>query len=137
MGEVFGIDLGTTYSAVAKIDELDQAVVVKNANGQDTTPSVVFFEEGGNVIVGAEAKSELIAAPDDGVALIKREMGSRHSLDFFGTTYTRIAVRGYSQELVQAANTEETPIFNAVITVPAYFGVREKEATKQAGRSPA
>jgi len=47
MGEVFGIDLGTTYSAVAKIDELDQAVVVKNANGQDTTPSVVFFEEGG------------------------------------------------------------------------------------------
>ncbi|HMS75891.1 Hsp70 family protein [Gordonia sp. (in: high G+C Gram-positive bacteria)] len=135
MGEVFGIDLGTTYSAVAKIDELDQAVVVKNANGQDTTPSVVFFEEGGNVIVGAEAKSELIAAPDDGVALIKREMGNEHSLDFFGTTYTPESLSAVIlKELVQAANTEgDTDIRNAVITVPAYFGVREKEATKQAG----
>lgn len=134
-GDVFGIDLGTTYSAVARIDDLDQAVVVKNANGQDATPSVIYFEAGGNVIVGSEAKSELIANPNDGVSLIKREMGNEHPLEFFGETHTPESLSALIlKELVNAANAEaDTAITKAVITVPAYFGVREKEATKQAG----
>ncbi|MFZ2238273.1 MAG: Hsp70 family protein [Gordonia amarae] len=135
MGEVFGIDLGTTYSAVAKIGDDDQPVVVNNAEGDSTTPSVVFFEDGGNIVVGRQAKSELIIKPDDGQALIKRDMGNDLRLDFFGNTYTPESLSALIlKELVQAANAEgNTDISKAVITVPAYFGVREKEATKQAG----
>lgn len=133
-GEVFGIDLGTTYSAVAVINDLDQAEIIKNQNGEDTTPSVVYFDSG-VVIVGAEAKSSLITDSDNGCALIKRHMGTTYPQDFAGQTYTPESVSGLVlKELVNAANLERaTAIHKAVITVPAYFGVKEKEATKQAG----
>lgn len=134
-GDVFGIDLGTTYSAVAKINDLDQAEILKNASGADTTPSVLFFEAGGNVVVGSEAKSEMIAHPDDGCALIKRHMGTEYPLEYYGASYTPESLSALIlKEMVSAANAEgSTNITKAVITVPAYFGVREKEATKQAG----
>lgn len=133
-GEVFGIDLGTTYSAVAVINDLDQAEIVKNQNGEDTTPSVVYFD-GGVAIVGAEAKSSLITDADSGCALIKRQMGTVFPQEFGGQTYSPEGISGLIlKELVNAANAERaTAITKAVITVPAYFGVKEKEATKQAG----
>lgn len=133
-GEVFGIDLGTTYSAVAVINDLDQAEIIKNQNGDDTTPSVVYFD-GGAAIVGVEAKSALITDSDSGCALIKRQMGTVFPQDFGGQTYTPEAISGLIlKELAGAANRERaSAITKAVVTVPAYFGVKEKEATKQAG----
>jgi molecular chaperone DnaK len=132
--EVFGIDLGTTYSAVAVINDLDQAEIIKNQNGEDTTPSVVYFDSG-VAIVGSEAKSSLISDPDNGCALIKRHMGTTHPQEFAGQTYTPESISGLIlKELVNAANLDRgSAITKAVITVPAYFGVKEKEATKQAG----
>ncbi len=134
-GEVFGIDLGTTYSAVAVINDLDQAEIIKNQSGEDTTPSVVFFDSG-VAIVGSEAKSSLIADPDNGCALIKRRMGTAFPQDFAGQTYTPESMSALIlKELVSAANSERaSAIAKAVITVPAYFGVKEKEATRQAGQ---
>ncbi|MFH5230892.1 Hsp70 family protein [Antrihabitans sp. NCIMB 15450] len=131
---VFGIDLGTTYSAVAHIDDLNQVEIIKNLSGEDTTPSVVYFESGA-AIVGAEAKSCLVTDPDNGCALIKRHMGTVFPQEFDGQTYTPESISGLIlKELVHAANQEgESKVTKAVITVPAYFGVREKEATKQAG----
>ncbi|MHA7666796.1 Hsp70 family protein [Mycolicibacterium sp. HS_4_1] len=133
-GDVFGIDLGTTYSAVAVINDLDQAEIIKNQDSQDTTPSVVYFDAG-VAIVGSEAKSSLIADPDNGCALIKRHMGTEFPQEFAGQTYTPESMSGVIlKELVHAANLEQSTAINkAVITVPAYFGVKEKEATKQAG----
>ncbi|OBG82656.1 molecular chaperone DnaK [Mycobacterium sp. E802] len=133
-GDVFGIDLGTTYSAVAVINDLDQAEIIKNQNGEDTTPSVVYFDSG-IAIVGSEAKSSLIADADNGCALIKRHMGTEFPQEFAGQTYSPESMSGVIlKELVNAANLERaSAITKAVITVPAYFGVKEKEATKQAG----
>jgi molecular chaperone DnaK len=132
-GDVFGIDLGTTYSAVAKISDLDQAEIIKSQNGEDTTPSVVYFDSG-VAIVGGEAKSSLVSDPDNGCALIKRHMGTAFPQEFGGQTYTPESLSGLIlKELVNAANQEgDSAITKAVITVPAYFGVKEKEATKQA-----
>lgn len=134
-GEVLGIDLGTTYSAVAVINDLDQAEIIKNQNGEDTTPSVVYFDSG-VAIVGSEAKSSLIADADNGCALIKRHMGTAFPQEFAGQTYSPESMSGVIlKELVNAANLERaSAITKAVITVPAYFGVKEKEATKQAGQ---
>lgn len=134
-GEVFGIDLGTTYSAVAVINDLDQAEIIKNQNGEDTTPSVVYFDSG-VVIVGAEAKSTFVTDADNGCALIKRHMGTVFPQEFAGQTYTPESMSALIlKELVKAANSERSasPISKAVVTVPAYFGVKEKEATRQAG----
>lgn len=133
-GEVLGIDLGTTYSAVAVINDLDQAEIIKNQSGDDTTPSVVYFDSG-VAIVGSEAKSSLIADADNGCALIKRHMGTEFPQEFAGQTYSPESMSGVIlKELVNAANLERSSVITkAVITVPAYFGVKEKEATKQAG----
>ncbi|MFH5230891.1 Hsp70 family protein [Antrihabitans spumae] len=133
-GDVFGIDLGTTYSAVAKINDLDQAEIIKSQSGEDTTPSVVYFDSG-SAIVGGEAKSSLVTDSDNGCALIKRHMGTEFPQSFGGQTYTPESISGLIlKELVQAANQEgDSKVAKAVITVPAYFGVKEKEATKQAG----
>ncbi|ORI21158.1 Hsp70 family protein [Rhodococcus sp. 1168] len=132
--DVFGIDLGTTYSAVAKINDLDQAEIIKSQSGEDTTPSVVYFDSG-SAIVGGEAKSSLVTDSDNGCALIKRRMGTEFPQSFGGQTYTPESISGLIlKELVQAANQEGgSKVTKAVITVPAYFGVKEKEATKQAG----
>ena len=81
---VFGIDLGTTYSAVAFTNDFGQSEVVRNREGEETTPSVVFFENESNFVVGKEAKNEILLHPDTTVALIKRHMGTDFSLDFFG-----------------------------------------------------
>jgi len=120
---VYGIDLGTTYSAIARINENDRAEVVRNFDGDDTTPSVVYFEGGQNVVVGAEAKRIQLAEPAD------------YPQEFQGQVWTPESISALIlKELVRTANSETgDEVRQVVITVPAYFGIQEKEATKQAG----
>lgn len=133
--QIYGIDLGTTYSSIARINDLDQAEIIRNTEGDFTTPSVVYFEESGNVVVGKQAKQVLVADPDNGVALIKRQIGTVHPLEYRGTAYTPESISALIlKEIVNAANIETGEnIEKVLITVPAYFGIQEREATKQAG----
>lgn len=133
--KVYGIDLGTTYSAIARISDLEQAEIIRNTEGDETTPSVVYFEDTGEIVVGKQAKQVLVTDPDNGVALIKRHMGTEHPLEFRGSEYTPETISSIIlREMVNAANTETgEEISKVVITVPAYFGIQEREATKQAG----
>lgn len=132
---VFGIDLGTTYSAIAHINDLDQAEVILNREGDSTTPSVVFFESATNYVVGKEAKNGAAVNPDNTVSLIKRQMGNEITYNFFGQSFRPETISAVIlKELVESAR-EATSIDTnkVVITVPAYFGLAEKEATRQAG----
>lgn len=132
----FGIDLGTTQSAIAHISEGGRPVVVKNAIGEDTTPSVVYFEKRGKVVVGNPAKNSAILAPHLVAQLVKRDMGQPDvSYPFHDRTYTPEEVSSLILcELIRAteANTGMA-VREAVITVPAYFGVAERDATRRAG----
>jgi molecular chaperone DnaK len=133
---VFGIDLGTTYSAIAYVDETGRPAVCRNTDSLETTPSVVFFENESNVVVGSVAKSSAIAYPDRIVSLIKRQMGEKASFLFDGNTYTPESVSALIlRQLAQdAENHTGGKVDQAVITVPAYFGMLERDATKNAGR---
>ena len=131
----FGIDLGTTYSCIAYVDDSGRATVIKNAMGEDTTPSVVFFEKPGSVVVGREAKNYAKLSPDLVVSLIKRRMGEDVELIFHGEPHTPETVSALIlRELVRAAGAEGHTVEDVVITVPAYFGVAQREATRNAGR---
>lgn len=132
----FGIDLGTTYSCIAYVDESGRATVVKNALGEELTPSVVYFESADSVVVGREAKAVAKLFPKLVVSLIKREMGEEVELVFHGKTHRPETVSALIlRELANTAEAEtgET-VTDVVITVPAYFGVAQREATRQAGR---
>jgi molecular chaperone DnaK len=133
---IFGIDLGTTYSVVAYIDETGRAAVTRNSEGDDTTPSVVYFENADNVVVGKVAKESAGLYPDQVVSLIKREMGDRdYQREFFGTEHTPPSISALIlSALAKDAETDTgRKMTDAVITVPAYFGLLEKDATRQAG----
>lgn len=132
---VYGIDLGTTYSAVAMVSDMGQAEIVKNFEGFDTTPSVVYFESDGSVLVGSQAKRTQIGDPENACSLIKRHMGQEYPLEFRGQTYTPESISALIlKELVNSANSQNgLDIKRAVITVPAYFGIQERQATRQAG----
>jgi molecular chaperone DnaK (HSP70) len=133
---MYGIDLGTTYSVVGYIDETGRPAVTRNSEGQDTTPSVVYFESAENIVVGKVAKETAGVFPDHVVSLIKREMGDKDSRrDFFGKEYTPASISALILgALAQDAETAtHRPVNEVVITVPAYFGLLEKDATKQAG----
>lgn len=133
---VYGIDLGTTYSAVARINDLDQAEVLLNFEGNQTTPSVVYFENDNSVVVGAEAKRVQLTDPDNACSLIKRQMGNKYPQEFRGQEHTPESISALIlKELVKTANSElGAEGSKVVVTVPAYFGIQEKEATKQAGQ---
>lgn len=134
--KVFGIDLGTTYSAIAFVNEFGQAEVITNLEGDTTTPSVVHFENESNYVVGKEAKNGAVVYHETTVSLIKREMGEKSERIFFGKPYYPETISSLIlKELVNGAR-EATGIDTnkVVITVPAYFGLGEKEATTQAGR---
>lgn len=132
----FGIDLGTTNSCIAYIDESGRPVIVRNALGEPTTPSVVYFEGPDKVIVGQAAKDVAVFAPHLVAQLIKREMGQRDRV----FTYHK---RAYTPEMISAfilrdlarsaADATHQVVRDVVITVPAYFGVAEREATRRAG----
>ncbi|MEM7292085.1 MAG: Hsp70 family protein [Pseudomonadota bacterium] len=133
---VYGIDLGTTYSCIAFIDEYQRPDVIENIDGEKTTPSVVYFEGPNNVVVGKHAKSEAKINPEMVVQLIKREMGDEDwQIEAFGETYNPIRISSIIIEQIvkDASERLPEPVTDVVITVPAYFGGREREATRQAG----
>jgi molecular chaperone DnaK len=130
---VLGIDLGTTNSVVASIDDQGQVVILRNALGSEITPSAVFFEPGG-VVVGEEAVQAITADPGSGVRLIKRQMGTEFPLQIGGQEHTPESISALIlRQLAAAAPGGAAARPRAVITVPAYFGLAEREATYQAG----
>lgn len=133
--KVFGIDLGTTYSAVAHVNEYGQAEIIQNLEGQQTTPSVVYFEDESNFVVGQEAKNGQKVFPDETVSLIKRLMGEKQEFTYHAKTYTPESISALIlRQLAETAQEmTEDDSNKVVITVPAYFGLVEKEATKNAG----
>lgn len=144
MKKVFGIDLGTTYSCIAYMDEYNKPVVLKNCDGELTTPSVVFMESESNVIVGMEAKRSVEIEPDRTVQFIKRKIGKENDTVLLADKrYTAPEISAYIlKKLVKDANDElhqsgvlqeGEEIKDVVITCPAYFGMNEKQATKTAG----
>ncbi|GGU59197.1 Hsp70 family protein [Lentzea flava] len=132
---IYGIDLGTTYSCVAHIDDTGRPTIVKNAVGEETTPSVVFFETPDNIVVGRDAKSSAKISPELVASLIKRQMGEKVSYTFHGEEHTPESISAVIlRELARSAS-EHTgeQVRDVVITVPAYFGVSQREATRNAG----
>lgn len=135
MGKVIGIDLGTTNSCVA-VMEGGEPVVIPNAEGNRTTPSVVGFSKNGERLVGQVAKRQAITNPDRTVISIKREMGSNHKVNIDGKDYTPPEISAIIlAKLKQDAEAYlgET-VTQAVITVPAYFSDSQRQATKDAGK---
>ena len=134
MGKIIGIDLGTTNSCVA-VMEGGEAVVIPNAEGMRTTPSVVAFK-GGERLVGEIAKRQAVANPEHTVSSIKREMGSDYKVKIDGKDYTPQEISAMIlQKLKQDAEAYlGEKVTQAVITVPAYFSDSQRQATKDAGR---
>ena len=133
--KILGIDLGTTYSCVAYINEYGQPEVIPNANGEPTTPSVVWFD-GKRAVVGQEAKEMSSIHPHAVCGFVKRSMGNEHfTFDVGGVAYTPEHVSSLVlKKIVQdACETLGEKINDVVITCPAYFFVKEREATKRAG----
>ena len=134
-GRVFGIDLGTTYSAIAYIDETGRPTVCRNDTNAEITPSVVQFETPTNVVVGESAKQSAFIDADSVVSLIKRQMGEDREYEFHGEVHTPESISALilRRLATDAAHYTNGPVERAVITVPAYFGARQKEATSKAG----
>ena len=135
MGKIIGIDLGTTNSCVA-VMEGGEPVVIANAEGARTTPSVVAFSKDGERMVGHVAKSQAITNPDRTNASIKREMGTSHTVSIDGKNYTPQEI---SAIILQKLKSDAeayigAPVTEAVITVPAYFTDAQRQATKDAGK---
>ena len=135
MAKTIGIDLGTTNSCVAVI-EGGEPVVIANAEGARTTPSVVAFSKDGERMVGQVAKRQAIPNPDRTVASIKREMGTAHKVTIDGKSYTPQEISAMILQKLKSdaeAYLGET-VTQAVITVPAYFTDAQRQATKDAGK---
>lgn len=135
MGKVIGIDLGTTNSCVAVV-EGGEPVVIPNAEGSRTTPSVVAFTKTGERLVGQVAKRQAVTNPERTIMSIKREMGTNYRVTIDGKQYTPQEI---SAMILQKLKTDAEaylgePVKQAVITVPAYFGDSQRQATKDAGR---
>ena len=135
MSKVIGIDLGTTNSCVA-VMEGGEAVVIANAEGNRTTPSVVAFSKTGERMVGQVAKRQAITNPDRTISSIKREMGSDHRVNIDGKAYTpqEISAMILQKLKADAESYLGSPVTEAVITVPAYFTDAQRQATKDAGK---
>ena len=135
MAKTIGIDLGTTNSCVAVI-EGGEPVVIANAEGARTTPSVVAFSKDGERMVGQVAKRQAITNPDRTVASIKREMGTAHKVTIDGKSYTPQEISAMILQKLKSdaeAYLGET-VTQAVITVPAYITDAQRQATKDAGK---
>ena len=135
MAKLIGIDLGTTNSCVAVMEGGD-AVVIPNAEGGRTTPSVVGFSKTGERFVGQAAKRQAVANPDRTISSIKREMGSDYTVKIDGKKYTPQEISAMILQKLKAdaeAYLGET-VDSAVITVPAYFTDSQRQATKDAGK---
>jgi len=133
--KILGIDLGTTYSCMAYLDEYGKPVVLKNSEGESITPSVVFFD-GDRITVGSVAKENAVIYPDDVVSFVKRSIGKPNvSLEYGGIVRTPEEISSYIiKKLVRDASQQlGEEIQDVVITCPAYFGINEREATRAAG----
>ena len=135
MSKVIGIDLGTTNSCVAVLEGGDP-VVIANAEGARTTPSVVAFTKDGERLVGETAKRQAITNPDRTISSIKRHMGENYTVDIDGKKYTPqdISAMILSKLKADAESYLGDKVTEAVITVPAYFSDAQKQATKDAGK---
>jgi molecular chaperone DnaK len=134
--KIIGIDLGTTYSCVAYIDEYLKPVILQNSDGKFTTPSAVYFEDEERIIVGEEAKNVSKIYPDRVVECVKRSMGDpSYAFTVDGRQYRPEEISAYIlRKLVQdASQALGEEITDVIITCPAYFGVNQREATKHAG----
>jgi molecular chaperone DnaK len=135
MGKIIGIDLGTTNSCVAVI-EGGEPIVIANAEGNRTTPSVVAFSKTGERMVGQVAKRQAVTNPDRTISSIKREMGSSYKVTVDNKSYSPPEI---SAMVLQKLKTDAEaylggPVTEAVITVPAYFTDSQRQATKDAGK---
>ncbi len=135
MSKIIGIDLGTTNSCVA-VMEGGEAVIIPNAEGGRTTPSVVAFSNNGERLVGAVAKRQAITNPDKTVMSIKRQMGKDYKVHIENKTYTPQEISAMTlQKLKKDAEAYlGDTVTQAVITVPAYFSDAQRQATKDAGK---
>ena len=137
---IYGIDLGTTNSCIAVMGEDGEPYVIENFEGYKTTPSVVYYDDMGNVLVGDEAKRLMGGDSEHTVAFIKREIGNpNYNRVIYGENITPLKISAMIlKKVVADANDQRKaeglePINKAVITVPAYFGSTECEITRQAG----
>ena len=135
MGKIIGIDLGTTNSCVA-VMEGGQPVVIANAEGSRTTPSVVAFTKNGDRLVGEPAKRQAVTNADHTIASIKREMGTNHKVNIDGKSYSPQEISAMILQKLKndAENYLGEKVTEAVITVPAYFNDAQRQATKDAGK---
>ncbi|MFN3556938.1 MAG: Hsp70 family protein [Bacteroidales bacterium] len=137
MEKIYGIDLGTTYSCIAHVDEFGKPVIIANMENERTTPSVIFLETPENIIVGTEAKNQLRAEPQKVASFIKRNMGDPHFIfhchnrDYRPEELSAYILRKLAHDASEKMGQE---VKNVVITCPAYFGINEREATRKAGQ---
>ncbi|HHX72637.1 MAG TPA: molecular chaperone DnaK [Clostridiales bacterium] len=135
MGKIIGIDLGTTNSCIAFM-EGGEVVVIPNAEGARTTPSVVAFGKNGERMVGNTAKRQAITNPDRTIISIKREMGTTHKVQIDDKSYTPQEISAMVLQKIKADASAYlgSEVTQAVITVPAYFNDSQRQATKDAGK---
>ncbi len=135
MSKIIGIDLGTTNSCVAVL-EGGEPVVIANAEGNRTTPSVVAFAKNGERMVGQVAKRQAVTNADRTIASIKRHMGSNYKVEIDGKKYTPQEISAMTLQKLKADAEAYLgqPVTEAVITVPAYFSDAQRQATKDAGK---
>ncbi len=135
MSKIIGIDLGTTNSCVA-VMEGGEAVVIANAEGARTTPSVVAFSKNGERMVGQVAKRQAVTNPDRTISSIKREMGTSHTVEIDGKKYSPQEISAMILQKLKhdAEGYLGDKVTQAVITVPAYFTDAQRQATKDAGK---
>jgi len=133
----YGIDLGTTYSCIARVDERGNVEVLKNMEGSYTTPSIVEFSGPNTVIVGDDAKEDIKLDPENVCLFIKRSMGKNtERREYHGKAYTpeEISARILMKLVRDAETLTGDTIKDVVITIPAYFGISERQATQNAGK---
>jgi molecular chaperone DnaK len=140
---IVGIDLGTAFSAMAYVNEFGKVEIIPNAENKPVTPSVIYFQEGGNIIVGELATNYIVADPGNIARFVKRQMGREdYYEEFYGKKYTPQELSSYIlRKLKQDAEQyflnkygKEIEVKDAVISVPAYFNAAKRRATEQAGR---
>ena len=131
--KIFGIDLGTSNSAIAYVDSLGVPVIQENSDGDWATPSVVWFESAANTVVGKLAREEKLFSPDEVVELVKRSIGTEKKWSFNGRFYTPEEISSLILRSLIPADAKNDKV-SAVITVPAYFGAKERESTRNAGQ---
>lgn len=138
-GRIYGIDLGTTYSCISYLDETDHAVVCQSQEGSNTIPSVVRLMPGEDPVVGETAKDTSVIYAENTIQFVKSRMGREESFEYgpeddrHTTTPEDVSSYILMKCARDASMTTNSEVKAVVITVPAYFGVREKEATKKAG----